>query len=407
MPAAAPRTQKALLQQQLAQIQSTLDVIGKFAEEIIAINSEAVLFERVAKGVVGRLGFEDCVIYEVTDDRRQIIQVAAHGAKSMVKGYVEGPLVIDVGEGVTGLVALTGEYKLINDTRDEAGYIADIGSGRAELAVPVILDEEVIGVIDSEASTVGFFNDSHLQVFQLVASMLAVRIKAIRLAAANAVLLREANARVRALTAQVDASVGAGDETWSVVEPLFSETQVWGRFREFLAAKTDAVWAGEKSIDETVTRLNSDASALLRIGAVEEPNITLVEMKDEIALFGAAFEFMVGTNSEAPRLETGARIETDRHILRRVVMALLDCMEAGGGEKACLRVTRGAGNSVLLQFEGVSMKNTEDTNDVRPRSNGLQRVEEMAHRIRCQIGGGRVGSSSTEKYWMLIPASYS
>jgi len=170
----------------------SIEALGALAVDIINEDSEAALLENAARDVVGRLGFADCVIYLVKNGGLKLEQVAAHGVKGAKPGGVEGALTLDIGQGVTGNVALTGLSRIVADTRSEAAYVRDLGSGRSELAAPILIDDEVVGVIDSEASTPGFFTAEHLAIFETVAAMVATRIKIIRLNAKNPALYAQA-----------------------------------------------------------------------------------------------------------------------------------------------------------------------------------------------------------------------
>src|SRR5437868_3933341 len=63
---------------------------------------------------------------------------------------------IKVGEGVTGLAAQRRETVLVNDVHKSAQYIETLPQVRSELAVPLIIKNRVIGVIDIEASQAGY-----------------------------------------------------------------------------------------------------------------------------------------------------------------------------------------------------------------------------------------------------------
>src|SRR5919108_968087 len=88
---------------------------------------------------------------------------------------------IKVGEGVTGLAAQRGEAVLVNDVSADARYIEDIAGVRSELAVPLIVKNRVIGVIDIEARQSGYFTDEHKRMLALVASRIAAGIENARL----------------------------------------------------------------------------------------------------------------------------------------------------------------------------------------------------------------------------------
>src|SRR3989475_2679984 len=68
---------------------------------------------------------------------------------------------IKVGEGVTGLAAQRREAVLVNDVAEERNYINVISRVRSELAVPLIIKNKVIGVIDIEAPEPNYFTEEH------------------------------------------------------------------------------------------------------------------------------------------------------------------------------------------------------------------------------------------------------
>jgi len=88
---------------------------------------------------------------------------------------------IKVGEGVTGLAAQRREAVLVNDVRTAPQYIETLPQVRSELAVPLIIKNRVIGVIDIEAPQPGYFTDDHKRLLSVVASRIAIGIENARL----------------------------------------------------------------------------------------------------------------------------------------------------------------------------------------------------------------------------------
>ncbi len=84
---------------------------------------------------------------------------------------------IKVGEGVTGLAAQSRQTVLINDVRTDPRYIAGVPNVCAELAVPLITKNRVIGVIDLEAREPGSFTEEHSRLLTLIASRMAAGIE--------------------------------------------------------------------------------------------------------------------------------------------------------------------------------------------------------------------------------------
>ena len=88
---------------------------------------------------------------------------------------------VKVGEGVTGQAALRRETVLVNDVEKAANYIEGVKGVRSELAVPLIIKNRVIGVIDIEAPTPNYFTEEHKNLLTLIASRIAIGIENARL----------------------------------------------------------------------------------------------------------------------------------------------------------------------------------------------------------------------------------
>ncbi len=88
---------------------------------------------------------------------------------------------IKVGEGVTGRAAQRREPVLVNDVLKEPTYIGSTTTVRSELALPLIVKNRVIGVIDIEAPQPDYFTEDHKRMLSLVASRVALGIENARL----------------------------------------------------------------------------------------------------------------------------------------------------------------------------------------------------------------------------------
>jgi sigma-B regulation protein RsbU (phosphoserine phosphatase) len=88
---------------------------------------------------------------------------------------------IKVGEGVTGLAAQKREAILVGDVTKEKQYIAAVPNVRSELAVPLIVKNRLIGVIDIEAQQPDYFHEEHKRLLTVIASRMAVGIENARL----------------------------------------------------------------------------------------------------------------------------------------------------------------------------------------------------------------------------------
>ena len=88
---------------------------------------------------------------------------------------------VKVGQGVTGQAALRREAVLVNDVAADRDYIACIPGVKAELAIPLIIKNRCIGVLDINARQADYFIEEHARLLTVVASRIAVAIENARL----------------------------------------------------------------------------------------------------------------------------------------------------------------------------------------------------------------------------------
>lgn len=156
--------------------QEQLKVLNKFARDLMQLSSAEELIWYVVEEVVGQQGFVDCVIYLHDPDRNTLVQKAAYGEKNSGNQSVQDTIELAMGQGITGHVALSREAEVIQDTRQDARYVQDLRNMRSELAVPILYEDRLFGVIDCEHPDVGYFQQGHLDFLTTVASMLSVRL---------------------------------------------------------------------------------------------------------------------------------------------------------------------------------------------------------------------------------------
>lgn len=130
----------------------------------------------ITSNCVSRLGLEECVIYLVDKEGKTLIQKAAYGAKTSSPNTMQNPLVIEIGKGIVGSVAISKQAEIIADTRKDKRYIVDDVMRVSEITVPILHDGKVIGVIDSENTRRNFFKAKHLSALKQIATICAAKI---------------------------------------------------------------------------------------------------------------------------------------------------------------------------------------------------------------------------------------
>ena len=175
---------KQMMESQLEAVQQELEtqqVMNFFSGSLVGKNNTREVLEDVAKNLIGKLGFEDCMIYRWNADKTLLLQEAGHG----IKGAIEHSTDIEryhipAGKGIVGAAVSTRQPLLVNDTSLDARYISADGIVRnSELCVPIMLDDDVLGAINIEHTQKNFFTKRHIQTVSTIAALVASKIKAL------------------------------------------------------------------------------------------------------------------------------------------------------------------------------------------------------------------------------------
>ncbi len=84
-------------------------------------------------------------------------------------------------EGIVGWVASHRLPQMVADVRKDRRYVRIEPSTRSEAAVPILVGDRVLGVLNFESRHVGYFHRSDLPLLEFLASQLAIALKMARL----------------------------------------------------------------------------------------------------------------------------------------------------------------------------------------------------------------------------------
>jgi PAS domain S-box-containing protein len=155
------------------------ETINSFGSELMRTTSAGESAWCATKHAVGELGYVDCLIYLINDDG-ELYQSAAHGNKNSTIKDVLSPIKLKMGEGLCGHVALTTIGEIIPDISKSSRCIVDDKDRCSELAVPILSDGIVVGIIDARHPEKDYFSDHDLNIFTTIASMLAFKISQVK-----------------------------------------------------------------------------------------------------------------------------------------------------------------------------------------------------------------------------------
>ncbi|WP_440880912.1 ATP-binding protein [Tenacibaculum sp. C7A-26P2] len=148
-----------------------LNTLNKLSVSILGKRDLYEIGWEIAKTTAEHLQLEDCVVYSVNLETGILTQIAT-ASHSLYKGNDKTNLFeLTINEGIVGKSVRTSEYQMVNDTSKCLDYLVDDSFRYSELAVPIIANGKVIGVIDSENSKKNYFNFEHVEVFKNIASL--------------------------------------------------------------------------------------------------------------------------------------------------------------------------------------------------------------------------------------------
>lgn len=88
---------------------------------------------------------------------------------------------IPVGKGITGAAATSREVVRVHDTTTDPRYIASHPGVRSEIAVPLVVQDRVIGVLNLESERIGYFTEDHARTLSLLAPSVSIAVENARL----------------------------------------------------------------------------------------------------------------------------------------------------------------------------------------------------------------------------------
>jgi diguanylate cyclase (GGDEF)-like protein len=99
------------------------------------------------------------------------------------RGYREGieELQIPLGKGVTGRCAQAGRAYVIDDVAAEPDYIPGVQGAKSEIAIPMLAEGRVIGVLNAESPRPSAYTRDHVRTLSVVAQQAAVVLRSAQL----------------------------------------------------------------------------------------------------------------------------------------------------------------------------------------------------------------------------------
>jgi putative methionine-R-sulfoxide reductase with GAF domain len=150
-----------------------------FSSSLVGKNTvEEVLWD-VTHNLIGRMNYEDCMIYLWNEDKTKMVQKAAYGPKGHPEFISAQIFEVLPGQGVVGHAIQTRQPVLVKDTRMDDRYRVDDAFRLSEVCVPIIHNDELLGILDSEHHLSNYFSERDIKMLTTIATLLGNKLKQI------------------------------------------------------------------------------------------------------------------------------------------------------------------------------------------------------------------------------------
>jgi phosphoserine phosphatase RsbU/P len=152
-----------------------LETLAEISREVASVLDPDQLFGRIAQLTKRVIDYRTFGILLLNDAGELEIKLAVHFGEKRDLPRVK------LGEGLVGYAALHREAVLVSDVESDPRYIRVVPDVRSELAIPLLIKDRCIGVVDLESPELDAFSKRDVEILTLLANQAAVAIENARL----------------------------------------------------------------------------------------------------------------------------------------------------------------------------------------------------------------------------------
>ncbi len=167
----------ALLYQQIERRALEKGVLLDITRALAAPFDLEEVIEAIMQSLRQVVDYDAAAVYLV-DRKTRSLEVVSES------GYPEGSeeaFGLQIGQGIVGWVAKTGEAVIVPDVRSDPRYVTARPETRSELAAPMVVEGQLIGVFNLESDIGDAYHEGHLELLSAFASQAAVALQRARI----------------------------------------------------------------------------------------------------------------------------------------------------------------------------------------------------------------------------------
>ncbi len=152
-----------------------LETVSLVSKEAAQVRNVVMFLETTAHAISERFGFYHVGIFILDDAKVWAILRAASsagGQRMLARGHR-----LEVGQtGIVGFVAGSGKPRIVFNVGEDTAWFnnPDLPETRSEMALPLTVEDEVVGVLDVQSDAAEAFTDDDISTLQLLADQLTV-----------------------------------------------------------------------------------------------------------------------------------------------------------------------------------------------------------------------------------------
>ncbi|MFN2137471.1 MAG: SpoIIE family protein phosphatase [Candidatus Promineifilaceae bacterium] len=156
-----------------------LQLVGQIAREVNAVQDRDEIFEQVVTLTQETFGFHPVSIFDIdAQSGDAVLQASSDPAAPLNDAYIGSE------QGLVGTAAASRETIVSNNTADDTRYVRALTAEHfdvahdslSEIAIPLIVDNRVLGVLDVQSDKLGAFSESEQTVLEALAAEVAAAI---------------------------------------------------------------------------------------------------------------------------------------------------------------------------------------------------------------------------------------
>jgi PAS domain S-box-containing protein len=152
-----------------------LEIENEIFEAVLKSNDIHEIGWKIVSSIAKILDTQDAVLYAYIDN--ELTQIASFEEKIKGVEVIENPIRLKLGQGIVGKVAESRQPLIVVNTQETKEYVVQEQTRLSEITVPVLLGDELVGIIDSEHPEKNHYTHGHLEFLVKISNFIALGLK--------------------------------------------------------------------------------------------------------------------------------------------------------------------------------------------------------------------------------------